>query len=132
MKNLENIELLRCPHCNSKMSLVEIQRGYAIVCTDKNCLGGMRITYGSDDNKELFLTTLISNWNKRNPEVRAITAATECIEHFRNKIQNEIQEPYDEHGHCCIDVLDKTLNLLQCFTVSAAIEVWIKELNRSE
>lgn len=129
MKELKNIELNRCPHCNSEMRLVETQRGYAIVCTDKNCLGGMQIKYGTNDNKEIFLATLISNWNKRNPEVRAVTAATACIEEYRNRLYNNMQEPYDDHGQCCIDVIDEVLNLLRCFTVSAAIDVWFKEIN---
>lgn len=130
MIDLSNIELLRCPHCNSEMRLVKIHQGYAIVCTDKNCLGGMRINYGSNDNKEIFLATLISNWNKRMPEVRAITAATECIGEYRNKVFSKTQEPYYDHGQCCIDVLDEVLNLLRCFTVSSAVELWIKEINK--
>ena len=130
MNALANIELLRCPHCNSEMKIVEIQHGYAIVCGNKNCLGGMQIRYGANDTKEIFLATLISNWNKRLPEVRAITAATECIGEYRNKISSKMQEPYDDHGQCCIDVLDEVLNLLRCFTVSSAVELWIKEINK--
>lgn len=128
MNDLNKVELSRCPHCNSKMNIVEIQYGYAIVCTNKNCLGGMQIKYGSSDNKIMFLTTLISNWNKRSPEVRAVTAAIECIEEYRNSIHEQMQEPYDDHGQCCIDVLDEVLNRLHCFTSSEAVEVWIKEL----
>lgn len=129
---LENIELARCPHCNSKMKIVKIQYGYAIVCTDRNCLGGMEIKSGSSDFTEIYLEALIANWNKRSPEVRAVTAAIECIEEYRNKIYTEMQEPYDDHGHCCIDVLDEALNRLRCFTSSAAVEVWIKQMSGDE
>ena len=129
---MEQFELARCPHCNSEMRLVEIHRGYAIVCTDKNCLGGMQIKYGTNDNKEIFLATLISNWNKRKPEVRAITAATGCIEEYRKRVYNKMQEPYDEHGQCCINVLDEVMNLLRCFTVNAAVDMWLKETNGGE
>ena len=129
MKDLENIELLRCPHCNSEMGIVKIHSGYAIVCTNRSCLCKMEIHTGSSDNDKLFLAALISNWNKRSPEVRAVTAAIECLENYRNQIYNGMQEPYDDHGQCCIDVLDEALNRLQCFTSSAAVEVWIKEIN---
>ena len=129
---IEKVELLRCPHCNSEMRLVKIQYGYAIVCTDRNCLGGMEIKSGTNDNNEIYLAALISNWNKRNPEVRAITAAIECIENYRNQIYDEMQEPYDTHGCCCTDVLDEAINRLRCFTSSAAVETWIREINRSE
>ncbi len=119
------MKLNNCPHCGSTVSLVQIQYGYAIVCDDKNCLGQMRVHYGTCDNEEIFLQKLISDWNKRSPEVRAVTAAIECIEEYRNKIYDETQEEYDEHGSCCIDVLDEVLNRLLCFTSSAAVEAWI-------
>lgn len=119
------IELAPCPHCNSTSRLVDIYGGYAIVCNDKNCLGQMRIHYGSCDDKEIFLQKLISDWNRRTPEVRAVTAAVECITKYRDEIYDETQEEYDDHGSCCIDVLDETINRLKCFTSSNAVEQWI-------
>ena len=118
------MELKPCPFCGSKVRLVTIQRGYAIVCEAKNCLGQMRITFGTCDDDLIFLKKLVSDWNKRNPEVRAVTAAYECIEEYRNTIYDETQEEYDDHGGCCIDVLDEVLNRLHCFTSSAAVEAW--------
>ena len=117
-------ELKPCPFCGGEVRFVSIQNGFAIVCGDKNCLGQMRIMFGRCDNKEIFRETLISNWNKRNPEVRAVIAAYECIEDYRNTLYEETQESYDEHGGCCIDVLDEVLNRLQCFTTTAAVEAW--------
>lgn len=117
-------ELKPCPFCGSEVNLVHIHNGFAVVCSDKNCLGQMRITYERCDNKEIFLEKLLSDWNKRKPEVRAVTAAYACIEEYRNTLYEEIQEPYDEHGDCCISVLDEVLNRLNCFTSSVAIEAW--------
>lgn len=114
-----------CPFCGAEVRLVHIQNGYAIVCEDKNCLGQMRITFGTCDNEEIFLEKLVSNWNKRKPEVMAVTAAYECIEEYRNAIYDETQEEYDDHGCCCVDVLDEALNRLRCFTSSVAVDVWI-------
>lgn len=119
------MKLNPCPHCGAEVNIVRIQNGYAIVCGDKNCLCQMRVMFGSCDNEEIFLQKLISDWNKRSPEVRAVVAAIECIEEYRNTIYDEMQEEYDEHGCCCIDVLDEVLNRLQCFTSSAAVKQWI-------
>ena len=132
LNELDKIELARCPHCNNKMRAIRIQSGYAIICTDKNCLCKMEIYYGSDDHAKLYLAMLVSNWNKRSPEIRAVTAAVECITQYRNQLYNEMQEPYDTHGQCCIDVLDEALNRLQCFTSTAAVDVWINEINQGD
>ena len=117
-------ELKPCPFCGEQVRLVHIQGGYAIVCEGRNCLGMMQIKYGSCDNAEVFKEKLISDWNSRKPEILAVTAAVECIENYRNTLYEKTQEPYDEHGYCCISVLDEVLNRLQCFTASAAVEAW--------
>ena len=117
-------ELKPCPFCGEQVELVDIFYGFAIVCKGRNCLGGMSIKYGTCDNKEIFLNKLISDWNSRKPEIPAVTAAVECIEDYRNTLYEKTQEPYDEHGCCCISVLDEVLNRLLCFTASAAIEAW--------
>lgn len=117
-------ELKPCPFCGEQVRLVDIYSGYAIVCEGRNCLGMMQIKYGSCDNKEVFKEKLISDWNSRKPEVLAVTAAIECIEEYRSILYEETQEPYDEHGCCCISVLDEVLNRLRCFTTSAAVEAW--------
>lgn len=119
-------ELKPCPFCGERVELVHTQGGYAIVCKSRNCCGGMSIKYGSCDNEEIFLKKLISDWNSRKPEVLAVTAAIECIEEYRSVLYDETQEPYDEHGCCCISVLDEVLNRLRCFTTSAAVEVWCR------
>ena len=119
------MKLNPCPHCGSEVHLVNMHNGYAIVCNDKNCLCQMRVMFGSCDNKEIFLKKLISDWNKRSPEVRAVTAAIECIEEYRNTIYDETQEEYDDHGCCCVDVLDEVLNRLLCFTSVDAVEEWL-------
>lgn len=116
--------LRRCPFCGEEVTLVRIQRGFAIVCNDRNCLGRMKVNFGLCDNEEMFLQKLVSDWNSRKPEVLAVEAAIECIEDYRDTIWTEMQEPYDEHGSCCMTVLDEVLNRLQCFTRSAAIEAW--------
>lgn len=121
------VELKPCPFCGGEVRLVHIQSGFAIVCESRNCLGGMSVKYGSCDNEEIFLEKLVSDWNSRKPEVLAVTAAIECIEDYRNTLYEETQEPYDEHGCCCISVLDEVLNRLRCFTASAAVEVWAKK-----
>ena len=117
-------ELKPCPFCGEEVELVSVSFGFAIVCQGRNCLGGMSVKYGSCDNKAIFLEKLIADWNSRKPEVLAVTAAIECIEDYRSTLYEETQEPYDEHGCCCISVLDEALNRLQCFTTSAAIEAW--------
>ena len=118
------MNLLACPHCHKPVELVNIQGGYAIVCSDLNCLGGMKIHYGWDDEREIFKNKLVSNWNKREPEVRAVTAAVECIRNYRDELYESTQEPYDEHGACCIQVVDEILNRLNCFTSQAAVDAW--------
>jgi hypothetical protein len=120
-------ELKPCPFCGSEVRLVRIQSGFAIVCNSRNCLGSMRVNYGSCDNEKIFMEKLFSDWNKREPEVLAVTAAVECIEEYRNTLYDKTQEPYDEHGYCCISVLDEVLNRLRCFTASAAVEAWRAE-----
>ena len=117
-------ELKPCPFCGERVELRGVQGGFYIACKGRNCLGGMNIKYGSCDNSEIFLEKLVSDWNSRRPEVPAVTAAVECIEDYRNALYEKTQEPYDEHGCCCISVLDEVLNRLQCFTASAAIEAW--------
>ena len=113
---MNDIVLAPCPHCGAGAHLITIQNGYAIVCDDKNCLCLMQIKYGSCDNKYIFLKKLIADWNKRAPEIKAVTEAIRSIREYRNHIYDETQEPYDEHGYCCIDVLDEAINILQCFT----------------
>lgn len=120
------MELERCPYCGETARLVSIQNGFAIVCNDKNCLSQMRIHFGSCDNEEIFLEKLVSNWNKREPEINAVVSAVECIEEYRNTVYKETQEPYDEHGYCCIAVLDEVINRLKCFTSLAAVKTWIR------
>ena len=117
-------ELKPCPHCQKPAELVHTQGGYAIICSDQNCLGGMEIRYGSEDNKEIFKNKLISNWNRRTPEVRAVNAAFECIKKYGEELYASTQEPYDEHGSCCIQVVNEILNRLNCFTVQAAVDAW--------
>ena len=117
-------ELKPCPFCGKRAELISIQRGFAICCEDKNCLGLMQIHYGNSDNTEIFKQKLISNWHKREPEVVAISAALECLDSYREDLREEMQEPYDEHGYCCLRVLDEALNRLQCFTSVAAIKAW--------
>lgn len=124
-------ELNPCPHCGSPVRLVHISHGYAIVCEDKNCLGGMQINFGSCDNEEIFLAKLISDWNNRQPEISAVITAINCIENYRNNLYEEMQGPYDEHGYCCIEVLDEVLNRLQCFTSIAAVKAWKENNNET-
>lgn len=124
---MEETKLKPCPFCGSEVRLIQIQFGFSVVCESRNCLGGMSVKYGSCDNKEIFLKKLVSDWNSRKPEVLAVTAAIECIEDYRNTLYEKTQEPYDEHGCCCISVIDEVLNRLQCFTASAAVEAWTKK-----
>lgn len=121
---MAGIELKQCPFCGGEVQLVQSQGGFAVVCKSLNCLGGMSIKHGSCDNQEIFLRKLVADWNNRKPEVLAVTAAIECIEDYRNTLCEETQEPYDEHGCCCISVIDEVLNRLQCFTASDAVETW--------
>lgn len=113
---MKDIVLAPCPHCGSSAYLVDLQNGYAIVCDDRNCLGSMKIRFGSCDNKDIFLQKLISDWNKRIPEVKAVVSAINQIREYRDDIYEETQEEYDDHGSCCVDVLDEAINILQCFT----------------
>ena len=118
------MNLISCPHCHKPVEFVEIQGGYAIVCSDHNCLGGMSIHYGWYDDREIFKNKLISNWNKRTPEVRAVNAAVECIRKYGEDLYASMQEPYDEHGACCMQVVDEILNRLNCFTSQSAVDAW--------
>lgn len=124
---MDEIKLRHCPHCGKPVNLIRIHGGFAIVCSDKNCLGCMQIHYGTCDNQEIFKAKLISDWNRRNLDVPAVNAAWNCLAQYRDEIYEACSEPYDEHGSCCIRVLDEVLNRLQCFTSSAAIEVWEQE-----
>lgn len=125
-KDIADGELVPCPHCGKPVHLVEGQYELEIVCSDKNCLGGMKIYHGACANvdKDIFKAKLIANWNKRNPESVAITAAIECIHDYGEKLYQNTQEPYDEHGQCCINVVEEILNRLQCFTSTAAVNAW--------
>lgn len=58
--------------------------------------------------------------------INAVVSAVECIEEYRNTVYEETQEPYDEHGYCCIAVLDEAINRLKCFTSFAAVKTWIR------
>ncbi len=116
--------LKKCPNCGKPAGLIRIQGGFAIICADKNCLSKMEIHYGTCDNKELFKQKLIDNWNERRPDVPAIAAALNCLEAYRDELERNMQEPYDEHGSCCLRALDEALNRLQCFTSARAVEAW--------
>lgn len=116
--------LRNCPHCNKPVEFVSIQSGYAIICSDHNCLGGMQIHYGWNDDGEIFKQKLISNWNRRTPDVAAVDAAMNCIEAYRKELYESCQEPYDEHGACCVETADEILNRLQCFTCQEAVDAW--------
>ena len=122
-----SMNLLPCPHCQKPVEFLTLQGGYAIICSDHNCLGGMDIRYGWQDDQEIFKKKLISNWNRRTPEVRAVKAATECIRKYGEELYESMQEPYNEHGACCIEVVDEILNRLNCFTSQAAVDAWVGE-----
>lgn len=131
--DLNSVNLVSCPHCGSDVKLVNIQNGFAIVCTDKNCLGGMRIQYGSCDDKKLFLNKLISDWNKRHLESVAIRAAIDNISKFREELYEELKEECDEHCSCCLDTLDDVMNRLLCYTTGSIIDpkaIRIRELEK--
>ena len=113
---MDQIRLAPCPHCGTFARLVDTHNGYAIVCGDKNCLGQMRVQFGSCDNKELFLQKLVSDWNRRVPDIKAVTAAIESVTEYRDHIYEESQEEYDMHCGCCVDVLDEAINIMNCFT----------------
>lgn len=117
-------KLQPCPHCHKPVRFVKTQGGYAIVCSDRDCLGGMEIHYGWNDDKEIFKKKLISNWNKRVPEVRAVSAAVKCIRAYGEELYDSMQEPYDEHGACCMEAVEEILNRLSCFTSQAAVDAW--------
>ena len=117
-------ELQPCPHCRKPVELIDTQGGYAIICTDHNCLGGMEIHYGWKDDREIFKRKLISNWNRRTPEVRAVNAAVECIREYGKELYESMQEPYDEHGACCMQVVEEVLNRLTCLTSQEAVDAW--------
>lgn len=116
--------LKRCPHCNGPVELIETQYGFAIICADHNCLGGMEVRCGLMDDREIFKAKLIYNWNKRDHENIAVEAALECLAEYRQSVYNSCQEPYDEHGQCCVDVLDEAINRLSCFTCQEAVDAW--------
>lgn len=122
---MNQIALAPCPHCRSRAHVVDIHNGFAIVCEDKNCLGQMRVHYGSCDDKNVFLMKLVSDWNKRRPEIRAVTAAVECLTQYRNELYDANQKEYAYHGNCCIEALDEAINRLKCFTSTNAVEQWI-------
>jgi hypothetical protein len=113
---MNEIVLAPCPHCGSGARLVNLQNGYAIVCDDKNCLGLMKVSFGSCDNKDIFLQKLVSDWNRRVPEIKAVASAIQSVREYRDHIYEESQEEYDVHCAHCVDVLDEAINILQCFT----------------
>lgn len=121
------IELRNCPYCNEPVEFITIQGGYAIICSDHNCLGGMQIHFGWKDDGEIFKQKLISNWNHRTPDVEAVDSAMRCIEAYRNELYDSCQEPYDEHGMCCVETADEILNRLQCFTCREAVDAWQRD-----
>lgn len=128
-----SINLALCPHCGSEVELINIQGGFAIVCTDKNCLGQMRIQYGSCDDRKLFLNKLITDWNKRQLEVTSIRAAIDNISTYRDFIHDESQEEWSEHCSYCVDVLDEVINRLVCFNTGNIVDrkaVRIRELEK--
>ena len=116
MRDINSFSLAPCPHCGSGARIVDIHNGHAVVCNNKSCLGQMHITFGSCDNKELFLHKLVSDWNKRGPEIKAVTEAISSINDYKDSVYEDAQEAYDVHGSCCIDVLDEVINILTCYT----------------
>lgn len=120
-------KLKHCPHCGLPVELIETQYGFSIICSDHNCLGGIEIRCGTMANKEIFKRKLIANWNRRKPEVGAVEAAKECLLQYRDEIYDLCQEPYDEHGQCCVEVLEEAINRLSCFTCQEAVDAWNNE-----
>lgn len=123
------MELKSCPFCGKPAEFISLQSGFAIICSDHNCLGGIETRFGRMDNPEIFKAKLVANWNKRDKDVAAVEAAVECAIAYRDEVYDDCQEPYDSHGQCCVDVLDEVINRLRCFTCKEAVEAWNRRAN---
>ena len=57
-----------CPFCGGEAEQIyedPLHNEAYIICSDHNCLGYMRIGWGTKDDKAKFIKRLENNWNRR-------------------------------------------------------------------
>lgn len=106
-----------CPHCGKESEFVCHPTKAYVICSDRNCWGGMNVKWGTDDDPEVFIAKMRRNWNKRAASNNTgLEAAIKSVEKLRERIYAENQLPYSEHDQLCVDVLDEALLKMSCFT----------------
>lgn len=106
-----------CPHCGKPVEYVEKSYEAYIICSDHNCLGGMSIKWGTQDDSSKYLMKLWADWNKRAKEQTALCQCIKAVEQQRIALEKELAEdPYSNNCMYCLDVLDKALDTMRVFT----------------
>lgn len=112
------IGFLSCPHCGKETEFYIHGNSASVICSDHNCWGGMTCNWGGQDEPYRFIEKMKACWNQRTPSGHSIIAARDYIRKYRDSIQEEIQQGESDFSGCCLDVLDKALNKLECFLPS--------------
>ena len=106
-----------CPHCGKEVEFLVSGGTAYIICSDRNCLGGIRISWGTNDKAYIFIEKLKSNWNKRCADQNALIKAIEYLEEFRDELYQQTQNEYAEKWSCCLNTLDEAINKAKAFVL---------------
>ena len=109
--------LATCPHCGKEVEFLIHGNTAYIFCSDHNCWGGSRVSWGTLDKPYIFIEKLKANWNKRVPEQNALVKAIEYIEEYRNQIYEQNQQECSEYFGCCVDALDEAIQKAKAFVI---------------
>lgn len=105
-----------CPHCGKESEFVRHSSTAYVICSDHNCWGCMEVTWGTEDDPEVFISKMRRNWNKRAASNNTgLEAAIKSVRKYRDQIYAENQEPCSEYDQLCVDVLDEALLKMSCF-----------------
>lgn len=106
-----------CPHCGKEVEFLISGYTAYIICSDHNCLGGLRVSWGTNDKPYVFIEKLKSNWNKRCADQNALIKAINYLEEFRDEVYQQTQEEDAERWGCCLDTLDEAINKAKAFVL---------------
>ena len=115
----KDLGLATCPHCGKEVEFLVHGNTAYIFCSDHNCWGGSRVSWGSADKPYIFIEKLKANWNKRVPEQNALVKAIEYLEEYRDTINKQIEQDKEDsyfYG-CCIEALDEAIQKARVFVV---------------
>ena len=117
VKNGKDMGLEPCPHCGKDVEFFISGNTAFIYCSDHNCLGGSRVSWGTNDTPYIFIEKLKANWNNRCADQNALVKALEYLDKFRNELYQQTQNEDSERWGCCVDTLDEAIDKARMFVL---------------